>query len=258
MSVDTSSDDEFNFPFPVDESYMSMYGNITCFYWPSIHEKSVEIPSEAQVPTLSMEIHKKERSRWVDVWANHVETEVCREVETFSYELRYFLQVEMCKSRLTEMVSYMNIHLDCLESVALKITDIANKAHEVGKKMVHVVTEFKVLNVFQEEDEEDEEDEEETLAHVLRESVDLADQRTAGAVPASRFSVEALKRMTFNKGDNKEIKCTICLNEFSTGMEVIRMPCSHIFDVECIIQWLEINHVCPLCRFEMPQQSEEI
>ncbi|XP_058087541.1 E3 ubiquitin-protein ligase MPSR1-like [Magnolia sinica] len=156
------------------------------------------------------------------------------------------------------MVFHLNIHTDCIDSVALNVSEIAKKAHEAGKKIVHVVAEFEVSEIFV-LIEEDEEDEEERLARVLRELMDLAFERRVSTVPALRSSVEALKRMNFNNRESDEIKCTICLNEFSIGKEVICMPCSHIFDSECIIQWMEMNHVCPICRFKMPpQQYEEI
>lgn len=43
--------------------------------------------------------------------------------------------------------------------------------------------------------------------------------------------------------------CTICLGEFSEGTEVVKLPCTHIFDKECIRKWLmEDSNKCPVCR----------
>lgn len=52
--------------------------------------------------------------------------------------------------------------------------------------------------------------------------------------------------------DLKEIeKCVICLEEFLSGSEVSRMPCSHVYHEDCIYRWLEKSGSCPLCRYHM-------
>jgi hypothetical protein len=51
--------------------------------------------------------------------------------------------------------------------------------------------------------------------------------------------------------------CAICLDEFSiegvaAAARVIRMPCSHIYHEDCIVEWLENSNMCPMCRYELP------
>ncbi|KAL2253680.1 UNVERIFIED_CONTAM: E3 ubiquitin-protein ligase RING1-like protein [Sesamum indicum] len=46
--------------------------------------------------------------------------------------------------------------------------------------------------------------------------------------------------------------CCICLEEFSDGVHAKRLPCRHIFHENCILRWLRGNHVCPLCRHQLP------
>ncbi|KAL2253682.1 uncharacterized protein LOC105168666 [Sesamum indicum] len=46
--------------------------------------------------------------------------------------------------------------------------------------------------------------------------------------------------------------CSICLEGFSNGGRGTRLPCSHMFHENCILRWLRENHVCPLCRYELP------
>ena len=51
--------------------------------------------------------------------------------------------------------------------------------------------------------------------------------------------------------------CAICLDEFSiegvaAEARVIRMPCSHIYHEDCIVEWLENSNMCPMCRYELP------
>ncbi|KAG4148189.1 hypothetical protein ERO13_D05G270820v2, partial [Gossypium hirsutum] len=73
---------------------------------------------------------------------------------------------------------------------------------------------------------------------------ELIDELLMNAVfnftPASRSSIE------------REDECAICLEEFVEGEEVAWMPCGHGYHEGCIVKWLETNHICPLCRYEMP------
>ncbi|XP_058089312.1 E3 ubiquitin-protein ligase SDIR1-like [Magnolia sinica] len=258
----TSSHDEFDLSVTVEDEFDMLDAVEDDLFVPIVDEFNMLADNsdtlsdnELHVPVDESSYVLKECCRRLDVWGHPSvpDMEVCRVVKMWE-KLQCFLQVEISKARIAGMVSHMDIPLTCVESVAVKINDMAKKAHQVGKKTLYIVAEIEVLILVKED-----EDGEETLAAALRESIDdMAYQRTS-AVPTSKYSIEALERMTFNKGKYDEIKCAICLNDFSTGMEVIRMPCSHVFDSECIIQWLEKNHVCPICRFEMPpQQFEEI
>nr|KJB59286.1 hypothetical protein B456_009G247300 [Gossypium raimondii] len=96
------------------------------------------------------------------------------------------------------------------------------------------------------------------------------DEDTLNFKPATCLSVQALRR--YKWGDDEEQdrlplkkrrrlreglnsankECAICLDEFSEGDEVASMPCTHVFHDGCIIKWLKTNHLCPLCRFQMP------
>jgi hypothetical protein len=34
-------------------------------------------------------------------------------------------------------------------------------------------------------------------------------------------------------------------------MHVVRFPgCGHLYHRDCLLQWLESSHICPLCRRE--------
>lgn len=71
------------------------------------------------------------------------------------------------------------------------------------------------------------------------------------ATPAKKAAVEALVRERVLMSD-EERECVICLESFGMGMEVIRMPCLHVYHKDCILQWLERTHFCPFCRFKLP------
>ncbi|KAL0421459.1 UNVERIFIED_CONTAM: E3 ubiquitin-protein ligase RING1-like [Sesamum latifolium] len=50
---------------------------------------------------------------------------------------------------------------------------------------------------------------------------------------------------------SEEESCSICLEGFDNS-DGARLPCSHMFHESCILRWLQENHVCPLCRYELP------
>ncbi|XP_060958261.1 uncharacterized protein LOC133030062 [Cannabis sativa] len=46
--------------------------------------------------------------------------------------------------------------------------------------------------------------------------------------------------------------CTVCLDEFQVGSEVLRIPhCAHIFHKNCIVAWLQRSLTCPVCRSQL-------
>lgn len=48
---------------------------------------------------------------------------------------------------------------------------------------------------------------------------------------------------------NKE--CAICLGDQLIGDPASKLPCGHLFHVECVEQWLRLHCTCPVCRFEL-------
>ncbi|XP_004295820.1 PREDICTED: E3 ubiquitin-protein ligase RING1-like [Fragaria vesca subsp. vesca] len=83
-------------------------------------------------------------------------------------------------------------------------------------------------------------------------------------IPAAKHSIDDLKkgRLLVDSSELEAVvtrtpSCAICLDNFDRHepmmmMRVTRLPCSHSYHQDCIIHWLEINHVCPLCRYPMP------
>lgn len=45
-----------------------------------------------------------------------------------------------------------------------------------------------------------------------------------------------------------EQTCAVCLEEFRTRDELGVCPCSHAFHKKCLLKWLEIRSVCPMCN----------
>ncbi|EXC01103.1 E3 ubiquitin-protein ligase RING1-like protein [Morus notabilis] len=97
---------------------------------------------------------------------------------------------------------------------------------------------------------------------------ELVTEQMSPTVPAVRpASMEALKEVKIETLDANttltEEECSICLEEFSLcGLDrdggggdrwkIVQMPCSHVYHRDCIIQWLETSHECPLCRYAIP------
>ncbi|KAF9603745.1 hypothetical protein IFM89_037831 [Coptis chinensis] len=46
-------------------------------------------------------------------------------------------------------------------------------------------------------------------------------------------------------------ECCICLARYRDKEEVRQLPCSHMFHLKCVDQWLRIISCCPLCKHEL-------
>ncbi|XP_019706135.1 uncharacterized protein [Elaeis guineensis] len=92
----------------------------------------------------------------------------------------------------------------------------------------------------------------ETMHHIVM--VSSGGRGGFGGVPASRASINALQTRRFEGVQEHEsrLQCVICLENFEAGVEVTMMPCSHEFHHTCLSQWLELSHLCPVCRYSMP------
>lgn len=76
-----------------------------------------------------------------------------------------------------------------------------------------------------------------------------------------RESCERLPRSVYSdspcdKVTEKVEGCTVCQSEFEGGDELITLPCRHLYHEECILQWLSMNKVCPVCTREVESGSE--
>ncbi|KAJ6406609.1 hypothetical protein OIU84_010175 [Salix udensis] len=82
-----------------------------------------------------------------------------------------------------------------------------------------------------------------------------AEQEGCKLIPATQSSIQSLEEVIFD-GIEPATLCTICLETMEIVSPVTCMPCSHRhkFHRSCIVLWLEISHVCPLCRFELPTE----
>ncbi|KAM6547483.1 hypothetical protein CsatB_019159 [Cannabis sativa] len=80
-------------------------------------------------------------------------------------------------------------------------------------------------------------------------------------VPATQESINKLKELNIKEGDDiaTNNNCTICQeNLLFEDMKVVEMPCSHLYHKNCIVSWLKIKHLCPLCRYSIPTATTAV
>ncbi|KAK7311546.1 hypothetical protein RJT34_09763 [Clitoria ternatea] len=69
-------------------------------------------------------------------------------------------------------------------------------------------------------------------------------------IPASKNAIARLRKVKLQECATLK-DCAICLTEFDQDTEVLQMPCKHVYHEECLVQWLQTSHVCPLCRYPL-------
>lgn len=84
---------------------------------------------------------------------------------------------------------------------------------------------------------------------------DLLESREEGHPPASKASIDAMPIVDI---DGCGGECVICLEEWKVEETVKEMPCKHRFHGGCIEKWLGFHGSCPVCRYEMPVDGDEV
>jgi len=62
----------------------------------------------------------------------------------------------------------------------------------------------------------------------------------------AEVNIGALSENEINEVLIKE--CSICLDDFKQGENIIKLNCNHIFHYACINEWILIKPECPECR----------
>ncbi|OEL34977.1 hypothetical protein BAE44_0004004 [Dichanthelium oligosanthes] len=74
-----------------------------------------------------------------------------------------------------------------------------------------------------------------------------------GSVPASTEAIASLPEATVVT-EMMEDECAVCFENYEGGDKLRAMSCSHGFHEGCIVKWLGISRLCPLCRFKLPAE----
>jgi len=88
--------------------------------------------------------------------------------------------------------------------------------------------------------------------------------RPATAAPeelAENLPKVAYDPQFFIKGSDASpfpVECCICCDEFEERQTISQTPCparNHVFHTECLTNWLQLQHTCPLCRHDVTQPA---
>ena len=50
-------------------------------------------------------------------------------------------------------------------------------------------------------------------------------------------------------------ECYICLKYFTKSSKIKKLPCDHLFCVDCLSPWLKTNSLCPTCKFKLKEDD---
>ncbi|MCL7027001.1 hypothetical protein MKW94_001512 [Papaver nudicaule] len=166
------------------------------------------------------------------------------------------------KNLVCGMLSRLQVPADSSmeEEISRSVFATAERAAS-SKKPFLVYAKFEVIDVSDDEDVSDEESSSDNIAMdtVVALSIDAYEKQGVGA---SRSAIDGLKREAYSYkscGHDEPTAdtntCVICMEKFEARTVVTYMPCSHMFHEYCLVPWLQENHSCPLCRFEIQSCS---
>ncbi|GKA14951.1 E3 ubiquitin protein ligase RDUF1-like protein [Tanacetum coccineum] len=91
------------------------------------------------------------------------------------------------------------------------------------------------------------------LDHLSQNGVDVNVNVGSGAC---KSSIEKMPKIEIlDSHIRNESHCAVCKELFVFKSEAREMPCSHIYHNDCIVPWLDIRNSCPVCRYELPLDS---
>jgi hypothetical protein len=143
-------------------------------------------------------------------------------------------------STISNMLSQMDVPYNFQPFMIQKIStfarELARDTDNMCRKTIPMVVALTIVHGTQEEG--------------LSEALNASSPFTR-LVRASKSSVEALEKV---KAEGFPTRCVVCLEDILMGLEATRMPCSHVYHGDCIVNWLKKSNLCPLCRFQMPAE----
>lgn len=156
-------------------------------------------------------------------------------------------------------------HSLIMNDICNVVASMASESRNIGRKMLLVVmyllphqfhpsqpNEDGEENEDEDGDEDGEEDENEYEDEdmALVSSLSMDEYWMQQVIPATITSIKELKKVRIKSFDSCD-NCIICLEKFSTQLELRNMSCSRVFHKNCITHQLETNHFCLVCRFKM-------
>lgn len=81
--------------------------------------------------------------------------------------------------------------------------------------------------------------------------MELQDKVGKVKVGLSPVQFSKLKKEQYSPDTHKLNSCSICLSEFETKQEIVKLQCLHLFDTDCLKRWVDDNKSCPICKAEI-------
>ncbi|KAL3660656.1 hypothetical protein V7S43_014410 [Phytophthora oleae] len=155
------------------------------------------------------------------------------EIPTFPRKHMRCDTVAIVKERQTKLQQFVRKMLDAYTDISVFLHDTQSRntrAFTNLSEILKVLEEFMVIPPQQKEINR-----RQTAAVLALEDVEV-DQNTTS--------------------DYKERTCCICLNDYDSDEEeeevvedrMVKLPCSHLFHEDCVIDWFNTSTTCPLCR----------
>ncbi|XP_012528807.1 uncharacterized protein LOC105832433 isoform X1 [Monomorium pharaonis] len=85
----------------------------------------------------------------------------------------------------------------------------------------------------------------------LRRMAHISCGATQESIESHTFPHKYKRVKKVENGEDAIEKCTICLSEFEDCERVRRLPCMHLFHIDCVDRWLCTNKRCPICRVDI-------
>ncbi|XP_011349734.1 E3 ubiquitin-protein ligase Arkadia isoform X2 [Ooceraea biroi] len=85
----------------------------------------------------------------------------------------------------------------------------------------------------------------------LRRMAHISCGATQESIESHTFPHKYKRVKKVKNGEDAIEKCTICLSEFEDCESVRRLPCMHLFHIDCVDRWLCTNKRCPICRVDI-------
>lgn len=65
--------------------------------------------------------------------------------------------------------------------------------------------------------------------------------------------MEFFQYQTDDKDCESHDCCSICIETFDLGENLVRTPCNHVFHEHCLSRWLDSRDTCPVCRHDIEE-----